>query len=111
MAEKKEHDVDYSDPAEEQKGNWEKKVLCSFLLNITYNWSLIGWSSRSYQGYRRRARRMHFQDESKALQNPRWTMERERNWKLQNHETQRDQEGQSYHETRENSQASCQLHQ
>ena len=36
MAEEKTHDVDYSDPAEESKGNWEKKVNFITISKLTY---------------------------------------------------------------------------
>ena len=99
MAEKKEHDIDYTDPEEEKK----EKVSSAGVKNG------IGGVGRSEEGNWRGEWRVHFQDEGQALQIPRWAVEGKRYWQLQVDEAQGDQEDQSLDETGENSQTSLQF--
>ena len=99
MAEKKEHDIDYTDPEEEKKekvSNMRVKICACGV-------------DRSEEGDWRGERRVHFQDEGKALQIPRWVVEGKRYWQLQVDEAQGDQEDQSLDETGENSQTRLQF--
>ena len=81
VAEKVEHDVDYTDPEE------KKAEHVSLILNHSSGRTPI--SEEKQWG---RARRVYLPSEMQALQNPRRTVERARHWELQAPAQQGDQQ-------------------